>query len=133
MTSSVTRFSYHTKSFSNQVSSNSDGVLFQLEKVIHVQNLVRKWEKNEKVGKKFLGYKMGQVFEIINRGKRDYKQGKSQGFQIGAKRLQIGAGTSNWERSISNQGSDCKSRQEGLQIGQGLQIGAEHIYCKPYG
>ena len=59
MTSSVTRFSYHTKGFSNQVSSNSDGVLFQLEKVIHVQNLVRKWEENEKVGKKFLGYKTG--------------------------------------------------------------------------
>ena len=67
-----------------------------------------------------MGYKTGQVLGITNQGKRDYKQGQLQGFQIVAKRLQMGAGISIQGKEIRNRGqNDLKSRQ-------GLQIGAEN-------
>ena len=43
-----------------------------------------------------------------------------KGFQIGAKRLQIGAGISNQDKEISNQGRYYKSGQERLQTGAGI-------------
>ena len=57
----------------------------------------------------------GQVSGTTKRGKRDYKQGQLKGFQIGTKRLQIGAGISNRDKKISNQGRDYKLGQERLQ------------------
>ena len=42
------------------------------------------------------------------------------GFQIGAKILQIGAGTSNRGKEISNRGRDYKLGQERLQTGAGI-------------
>ena len=51
-------------------------------------------------------------------GSRDHKQGQLQGFRIGAKRLQIEAGISNWD-------SNYKSGKRDFKSGQGLQIGAE--------
>ena len=46
-----------------------------------------------------MDYKLGQVLGITNRGKRDYKQGQLNRFQIGAKRLKIGAEITNWCRT----------------------------------
>ena len=43
----------------------------------------------------FRDYKTGQILETKNRGKRDYKQGQLEGFQIGAKILQIGSWITN--------------------------------------
>ena len=47
---------YYTKSISNQVSLNSDHKI----KSYSCPNSSTKMGKNEKVGKTFLGYKMGQ-------------------------------------------------------------------------
>ena len=47
-------------------------------------------------------------------------RGRFQGLQIGAKRLQIHAGTSNRGKEISNRGRDYKSGQGGFQIGTGI-------------
>ena len=70
-----------------------------------------------------LGITKRGIKGITNRGRfqglhigaqRDYKKGELKGFQIGAKRLQIG------EREIANWGRDFKS-------GKGLQIGTEQL------
>ena len=42
-------------------------------------------------------------------GQKDYKS--EQGFQIGAKRFQVGARLKIGARGISNRGRDCKSLQ----------------------
>ena len=118
-------FRYHTKGFSNQVSSNSDHEI----KSYSCSNSTTKMGKNEKVGENILGYKtgqsedykLGQVLEITNRGKRDYKQGQLQGFQIVAERLQIGAKRFHIGAEIKNRG------ERNFKTGQGLQIGAEQM------
>ena len=51
-----------------------------------------------------------------NQGQRDYKQGQFKGFQIGAKRLQIGVGVLNWGKEILNQDRDYKSGQNIVQL-----------------
>ena len=55
-TNTKVTFRYHTKGVSNQVSSNSDHEI----KSYSCSNSTTKMGKNEKVGKNFLGYKMGQ-------------------------------------------------------------------------
>ena len=50
-------------------------------------------------------------------GLEGLQSGQFKGFQIRAKRLQIGAGVLNWGTEISNRGRDCKSGQERLQTG----------------
>ena len=113
-------FRCYIKGVSNQVSSNSD--------FIHGQISVLKWEKR-KSGKTFSGLQNRAIRGLqIGAGFRDYKLGQ-EGLQIGvalrisieAKRLQIGAGLSNRAKEVSNRSRDYKS-------GQGLQIGAEHLF-----
>ena len=62
----------------------------------------------------------GLVLGITNQGKRDYKQEQLKGFQIGVKRLQIGARISNRGKEVSNWDRDYKSGQEGFQISAGI-------------
>ena len=75
--------------------------------------------KDCKSGQGFqIGAKRFQIgAKITNWGKRDYKQRQLKGFQIGDKRLQIGAGISNWGKEISNRSKDFKLGQERLLIG----------------
>ena len=72
---------------------------------------MKKWEK-------FSGLQNGAIRGLqIGKGFRDYKSGQKkyklgQGFQIEAKRFEIGA-------EIANRGN------KDFKLGQGLQIGAE--------
>ena len=76
-------FRYHTKGVTNQVSSNLD--------FIRVQISVLKWGKKRKSGKTFSVLQNGVIRGLqIGACFREYKSGQ-EGFQIGAKRLQIGA------------------------------------------
>ena len=66
--------------------------------------------KNKKVGKYFSGLQNGAIKGLqFGASFRDYKSGQ-EGCQIGAKRLQIGAGISNRDKEISNRGRGYKSR-----------------------
>ena len=53
-------------------------------------------------------------------GKKGLKYGQVKGFQIAAKRLQIGVGTF-WDKEISNRD------KRDFKLGQGLQIGGEQV------
>ena len=96
-------FRYHTKDVSNQVSSYSD-----LEsKSYFVQITVPKWEKTKKWEK---------MFWITKRGyKRIANRGRFWGLQIGAR------GVTNWGifRDFKSRQKDYKSGQR-LQIGAGI-------------
>ena len=93
-------FRYHDNDVSNQVSSNSNNKI----KSYSCSNFSTKMGKMKKQEK---------IFWITNRGKRDQKQGQLLGFQIVARRFQIGTEITSWGEK------DFKS-------GQGLQIGTEH-------
>ena len=97
-------------------------------KVIHVQIPVSKWEKTKK-WKKISGLRKRGNKGITNRGKRNYRQGQPQGFQIGAKRFQILA-------EITNRGRDYKSVQnnksmltERFRVSSKMSFIKRNVWC----
>ena len=67
-----------------------------------------------------LAYILGAGFRDSKSGQKGLKYGQVKGFQIAAKRLQIGVGTF-WDKEISNRG------KRDFKLGQGLQIGGEQV------
>ena len=56
----------------------------------------------------------GASFRDSKSGQKGLKYGQVKGFQIAAKRLQIGVGTSNWGKEISNR--DKRDFKQGAGI-----------------
>lgn len=69
---------------------------------------------------------MGQVLGIKSWGKRDYKWEQLKGFQVGPKRLKMGARRFEIGGEITNWGKRNFSLGQGYKLGQRLQIDAEH-------
>ena len=128
MMSSVARFKNLLKprSFLGIIPKASQTTFHQIwiskSKSYSYSNSTTKMGKNGKKGKHF--------FWVTKRGNKGITNwGRSQGLQIRAREIKIGAalGISNRGKKITNWGKDFKSGQIDFKSGQRLQISAEQL------